>query len=68
MPKIVEVATFWNFPTAILSQNIKKFALGLLFQSEKKHWKETALAVSAKITAQNRHWLRRLNGNYGEVG
>ena len=37
-----------------------------LFQSEKRHRRETVLTVSAEITPKNRHWLRRLDGKYGK--
>ena len=44
----------------------RKFISGLLFQSEKRHRRESAPTVSAEITPKNRHCLRGLDGKYGK--
>ena len=44
----------------------RKFLSGPLFQSEKRHRRESAPTVSAEITPKNRHCLRGLDGNYGK--
>ena len=44
----------------------RKFISDLLFQSEKRHRRESAPAVSAEITPKNRHCLRGLDGKYGK--
>ena len=44
----------------------RKFISGPLFQSEKRHRRESAPTVSAGITPRNRHCLRALDGKYGK--
>ena len=44
----------------------RKFIPGPLFQSEKRHRRESAPTVSAEITPKNRHCLRGLDGEYGK--
>ena len=44
----------------------RKFISGPIFQSEKRHRRESAPAVSAEITSKNRHCLRGLDGKYGK--
>ena len=44
----------------------QKFISGPLFQSEKRHPRESAPTVSAEITPKNRHCLRGLDGKYGK--
>ena len=44
----------------------RKFISGPLFESEKRHRRESAPAVSAEITPKNRHCLRGLDGKYGK--
>ena len=44
----------------------RKFILGLLFQSEKRHRRESAPTVSAEMTPKNRHCLRGLDNKYGK--
>ena len=46
--------------------NHRKFISGPLFQSEKRHRRESAPAVSAEITPKNRRCLRGLDGRYGK--
>ena len=44
----------------------RKFISSPLFQSEKRHRRESAPAVSAEITPKNRHCQRGLDGKYGK--
>ena len=44
----------------------RKFISDPLFQSEKRHRRESAPTVSAEITPKNRHCLRGLDGKYGK--
>ena len=44
----------------------QKFISDPLFQSEKRHRRESAPTVSAEITPKNRHCLRGLDGKYGK--
>ena len=43
-----------------------KIFWGPLFQSEKRHRRESAPTDFAEITPKNRHWLRGLDGKYGK--
>ena len=44
----------------------RKIVSDPLFQSEKRHRRESAPAVSAEITPKNRHCLHGLDGKYGK--
>ena len=44
----------------------RKFISDRIFQSEKRHRRESAPTVSAEITPKNRHCLRGLDGKYGK--